>query len=158
MRSLAGLAAEAVEAVPPLLSADPDARHVVDCFTLSVKVDNPNLVRVHCGLPVVISEKKPPKYGDMFPEIQQHEIRYDPTDYDPLPEPTITEQSAEVSKRWGIDTWEPKPIGTEGQPATDMARVEGKVSPTGDNEPHGKATGIAGQPTESEKPKDRKRR
>ncbi len=79
-----------------------NAESIVDCFTISAKVENPNLVRVHVGLPVVIQAKTPPPHGEMFSKIEDHEVRYDPTDYPPLPEPTVTDQSAEFARKWGV--------------------------------------------------------
>jgi hypothetical protein len=88
---------------PPLDGWSPDAEHVVDCFTMAVKVENPNLVRVHCGLPIKITEKVQPKHGDMFGEIKTHELTYNPEDYESLPDPVVTDQSADFVKAWGLE-------------------------------------------------------
>lgn len=77
---------------------------IADCFTLEVKCDNPNLIRVHCGLPIVIAEKVPPKHGDLFGTVQNHEIRYDPHDYEPLPEPQVTDNTEEYIELWRLPT------------------------------------------------------
>lgn len=88
---------------PPLEFYPPDAAHVVDCFTLSVKVENPNLVRVHCNLPITISEKVQPKHGEMFGSFKNHELRYNPEDYEALPDPVVTDKSEHFVKLWGLD-------------------------------------------------------
>lgn len=85
---------------PPLEGFGPNALHFVDCFTAWVKVDNPNLVRVHCNMPIVIQEKVQPAHGEMFGKIKNHEIRYDPAEYEALPEPVVVDRSAEFVKIW----------------------------------------------------------
>lgn len=91
---------------PPIettIAIPPDARHIVDCFTLAVEVTNPNLVRVHCGMPITITEKVPPKHGEMFGGLKNHEVRYDPSGYDALPPPLVTDRSQEFATKWGLD-------------------------------------------------------
>lgn len=88
---------------PPLEFYPPDAAHVFDCFTLAVKVENPNLVRVHCNLPITISEKVQPKHGEMFGSFKNHELRYNPEDYEALPDPVVTDKSEHFLKLWGLD-------------------------------------------------------
>jgi hypothetical protein len=87
---------------PPLESFGPNALHLVDCFTIKASIENPNLVRVHCGMPIIVTEKIPPKHGDLFGTIKNHEIRYDPAGYEPLPDPTVTDQSKNFSQKWGV--------------------------------------------------------
>jgi hypothetical protein len=87
---------------PPLEDFGADAIHFVDCFTVSVKVENPNLVRVHCGLPITIAEKVQPKHGELFGTITNHEVRYDPSDYEPLPPFLVIDNSLEFSGRWNL--------------------------------------------------------
>ena len=87
---------------PPLEGYGPNALHVVDCFKLAIAVENPNLIRVHCGLPIIVTEKIQPKHGEMFGSLRHHEVKYDPKDYEPLPEPKFTSLSAEYSEIWQI--------------------------------------------------------
>lgn len=88
---------------PPLEGFSADAQHSVDCFRIAVKVENPNLVRVHCGMPITITEKIQPKHGEMFGSFENHEIRYDPADYEPLPAPVVTDETVKFVQLWGAD-------------------------------------------------------
>jgi hypothetical protein len=90
---------------PPLDSWLPGEAHVIDCFTIATKVESPNLVRVHCGMPVRLTAKVPPPPGQMFPSIEIHEIKYDPTDYPPLPSPIVTDQTERCVQEWGISAY-----------------------------------------------------
>jgi hypothetical protein len=87
---------------PPLEGYAPEAEHRVDCFTIAVSVENPNLVRVHHGMPITITEKRQPKHGDLFGTIENHEVRYDPQDYEPLPEPVVTDDTDRFVDSWGL--------------------------------------------------------
>ena len=87
---------------PPILNHPADAVHVVHAFTLSATVENPNLVRVHCGMPIKITTKIPPAYGEMFEKVETHEVRYDPTDYPPLAPPVVTDEAAFFRAMWRI--------------------------------------------------------
>lgn len=87
---------------PPLEGWSPEAEHVVDCFTIRVKVENPNLVRVHQGMPIVISEKVPPKHGMMLGSIEHHEVKYDPKDYGDPPPFLVLDQRQEFIAKWNL--------------------------------------------------------
>jgi hypothetical protein len=89
---------------PPPVVFTPEDEHVVDCFTALSAVDNPNLVRVHNGMPVSVTASVPPAVGELFGKIERHEVRYDPTDYPPLPDPAVTDQTEAFARQWGIST------------------------------------------------------
>ena len=58
-------------------------------FVISAKVDSPNLVRVHLGLPIVTFQKIEPGPGEMVGRYDRVEHRYDPAEYPPLTPPTV---------------------------------------------------------------------
>jgi hypothetical protein len=87
---------------PPIEKFEPEDLHTVDCFVVSVKVENPNLVRVHCNLPIVIAEKIQPKHGELFGKIQNHEVRYDPKDFEELPAWMVLDRSREFADMWDL--------------------------------------------------------
>jgi hypothetical protein len=95
---------------PPLLDADPDAQHVIDCLTISTTVENPNLIRVRCGMPVEIVQQKRPEFGQLFGTIERHAVEYDPNEYPPLPEPTVTDQTAQFAREWKVKQYEADPF------------------------------------------------
>jgi hypothetical protein len=88
---------------PPIEKFEPEDLHTVDCFVVSVKVENPNLVRVHCNLPIVIAEKIQPKHGELFGKIQNHEVRYDPKDFEELPAWSVLDRSREFADMWDLN-------------------------------------------------------
>jgi len=87
---------------PPIDEYRTEDEHTVDCFTISVKVDNPNLVRVHHRMPVLIQNKVPPKHGELMGKIENHEVLYDPSDYPPLAPPMVTEESEAFVAKWQV--------------------------------------------------------
>lgn len=87
---------------PPIKPEDPNAEHQIDSFAISVAVDNPNLVRVHVGLPVNIESQLPPGPGELFGKTEQHEVLYDATDYPPLPAPGVVDTTELSAKDWGV--------------------------------------------------------
>lgn len=88
----------------PPLTIQPGEEQVVDCFSLRVKVNNPNLVRVHLGMPITITKTIPPDRSKNKPmaTFEEEEIRYDPKDYDALPPPTFTDESRLFADRWSL--------------------------------------------------------
>ena len=74
----------------------------VVAFELASAIEDPNLTRVHCELPVTVTVKTPPKPGEVFPHIEQHQVKYDPTDYPPLAPPAERSLVAEKEKQFNI--------------------------------------------------------
>ncbi len=87
---------------PPLDSRSADEEHVVDAFTLKLVVRNPNLIRVHFGLPVKMTVEKPQKPGVIFKEFETREYVYPKDGAELLPEPEIIEETEEFRKQWGL--------------------------------------------------------
>jgi hypothetical protein len=72
-------------------------------------VENPNLERVHAGMPIQIVSKAGAQPGEMLPRIETHAVIYDKEGY-PEPEPPKqTDISEETAKTWGVRTWRPPP-------------------------------------------------
>lgn len=75
-------------------------------------VENPNLERVHAGIPITVTTKTGTMPGQMFPKIEHHAVTYDPKDYPPVDEPKQTDISAETAKEWNVKVAE-APEGVE---------------------------------------------
>jgi len=100
---------------------------VVTAFRRTIRVDNPNLVRVHLGLQIQRLVNHAAKPGETIGKAEMVDVLYDPTDYPPLPEPEETDISREVAREWGVaatkpvyvapvvETW---PVLLPDQPAT----------------------------------------
>lgn len=88
----------------PPLSYSLDDEHVVDCFRLKMKVDNPNLVRIHMGIPITVTRTVMPDRAKNRPMVtfEVEEVRYDPKDYDPLPPPVLVDESRAYATEWGL--------------------------------------------------------
>ena len=65
-------------------------------------VENPNLERVHAGIPISVTTKTGAMPGQMFPKVEHHQVTYDPKDYPPVDPPKQTDISAETAKEWGV--------------------------------------------------------
>jgi hypothetical protein len=89
-----------IEGQPPLIEAPGDSE--VLALDVAVDVENPNLARVAAGLPVQIVTRQPAKPGEIFPKVEHHEVRYDPTDYPPPTPPVVTDKSEQVAEEWGV--------------------------------------------------------
>lgn len=68
-----------------------------EAFTLTATVDNPNLVRVHYGIPITLSRRKDPNPGQMFAEIVTETLEYDPEEFEPPAPPTVKDETGEIS-------------------------------------------------------------
>jgi hypothetical protein len=53
-------------------------------------------------MPVVIQEKVQPGHGELFGKIENHEVRYDPADYEPLREPIVLDTTDSFVKTWNL--------------------------------------------------------
>ena len=97
-----------VRSTPPPLptSIVERAETGVVAFTVEEKIDNPNLVRVNSGLPILITRAIRPEPGEFIGRIERQEIKYDKTDYPAPPDPVVTDISAECRREWGVP--EPK--------------------------------------------------
>ena len=94
-----------VTGVPPTPLVEQDGEQQpseVVAFELASSIEDPNLVRVHCELPVVVTTKTPPKPGEVFPHIEQHQVKYDPTDYPPLAPPAEKNLTPQKEKQFNI--------------------------------------------------------
>ena len=93
--------------LPPLpASIAARAETGVVAFTVSESVENPNLVRVDSGLPILITRAIRPEPGEFIGRIERQEVKYDKTDYPAPPEPVVVDISAECRREWGVP--EPK--------------------------------------------------
>lgn len=87
----------------PLKDPPPGAQLVA--LERTVDLENPNLERVHAGLPIKTVTRKgagPATPGDPFPAFETHEIRYDPHDYPPPPEPKDEDVSLREARKLGL--------------------------------------------------------
>jgi hypothetical protein len=85
----------------PPLSPEPEEAEVV-ASEQHAEVNDPNLVRVHTGQPIVTVTKTPPKPGDILPKIERHETRYDPTNYPEPQAPVETDTSDKTAENWRV--------------------------------------------------------
>jgi hypothetical protein len=76
-------------------------------------------------MPVVIRQKVPPVFGQVFPTFEDHQVKYDPTDYPPLPPPEVTDQTAHFAKQWGITKYDSAAVlgGLLGDTLADLAAI-----------------------------------
>ena len=88
---------------PPLDLTDEESGVVA--FRVTEKIANPNLVRVHTGLPIEVTAGQPPEHGEMFGKIEKHAVQYDAKDYPPLPEPVVVDISEETAAEWRVPRW-----------------------------------------------------
>lgn len=65
-------------------------------------VENPNLERVHAGIPISVTTKTGAAPGQMFPTVEHHKVTYDPNDYPPVDPPKQTDVSAETAAEWNV--------------------------------------------------------
>lgn len=91
---------------PPLDGLASDVEQVADCFTLRVTVDNPNAVRVRCGMPIITVDKLDPKPGDIFPKFERREHYYDPNTAPPLPSVQVVEETPTYAMKWLLPGFE----------------------------------------------------
>lgn len=68
-----------------------------EAFTMSATVDNPNLVRVHYGIPIVLSRRKDPEPGQIFAEVVNEVLEYNPADFELPTPPTVKDETEEVA-------------------------------------------------------------
>lgn len=85
---------------PPLSERSDDEQ--VECFTLSMKIENPNAVRVHYGLPIIRQVREEPKPGEMFGQFRTETLEYDPAECGPKPEPSVIDESGQYERMWGV--------------------------------------------------------
>lgn len=98
-----------------------------------VSLDNPNLQRVAHGLPITVTERKPPEPivaahpipGEVpeailnpFPSVTTHEIRYHPENFERPQEPVDTDVTAREAGKLGLP---PPPVVPE--PVKERKRV-----------------------------------
>jgi|HubBroStandDraft_5_1064220.scaffolds.fasta_scaffold03372_5 hypothetical protein len=108
---LAGLVAEAP------ITPEPE-EHEVAATEVSVKLENPNLDRVHHGLPIKVQRAlppEPPKMPDVivpgetpepsalnFKGFETQEFKYDPKDMPAVAAPVVTDVSEREAMRMGV--------------------------------------------------------
>lgn len=98
---------------------------VLRALEREVSLENPNLQRVAHGLPITITERKPPEPvvaahpipGEVpeailnpFPTVVTQEIRYHPENFERPPEPVDTDVTAREATKLGL---EPPPVVPE---------------------------------------------
>jgi hypothetical protein len=113
MRSHVRKQGEVVEGETPLVNPPEDS--VVVALERDVKVENPNLARVHHDLPITLIERMPskpprldgmipgePPINDMFPQFETTKIRYEKDQY-PAPVPPVDRDVSEkAAQRLGV--------------------------------------------------------
>ena len=112
-----------VEGAPPL-NLGPGEEHDVHSFEVVAEVDNPNLVRVHAGIPIEITAKIPPAPGDLFPHLETHQVDYDPADFPKPAEPITTDTSAKTAAALGVPQHFRKPAKDRGKYGADAVKTE----------------------------------
>jgi hypothetical protein len=91
----------------PLRDVPEGSDEGVIALKIEKTVENPNLERVHAGIPITVTSKTGAAPGQMFPRVEHHQVTYDPSEY-PVPEPpTQTDLSAETAKEWNVKVAEP---------------------------------------------------
>ena len=98
---------EAPAEQPPLKDIPEGAAEGVLGLKIEKIVENPNLERVHAGLPITVMTKQGAMPGKMFPTVERHEVVYDPKDYPSVDPPTITDITAETASEWNVALPEP---------------------------------------------------
>ena len=86
---------------PPLMERGIEGERV-ECFTLRVVAENPNLIRIHYGIPIIQVNRIPPAPGQMFPGFESKEIEVDPAEYPEPKAPEVTDECAEFESAWGV--------------------------------------------------------
>ena len=97
---------------------EPGADDVLVSLEREVRVDNPNLARIHGNLPIkqqvqapprpmdwgptLPGEAPPPFMLDPYPQVENREIRYDPTQFPKPPEPVDKDVSEQKAKELGV--------------------------------------------------------
>jgi hypothetical protein len=85
----------------------PQVEAGVVAFAFTEKIENPNLVRVHTGIPIEVTEVVRPGPGQTIGSLVKHSVQYDVRDYEPLPEPTVEDTSAAVRVEWRMAAGSP---------------------------------------------------
>lgn len=86
---------------PPLTVRSEDEG--IEAFTLTTTVENPNLVRIHYGLPIEITRKSHPKPNEMFPRFETETLQYDPADFPEPAAPTVKDETEHFATIWRVD-------------------------------------------------------
>ena len=97
-------AAGAIEGEAPLENVEENDSQFT-ALQRDVKVDSPNLTRIHHGMPITTQVKQPPPTAnDPFPSFELQKITYEPGDHPPLAEPKDTDVTEEAAKKLGVKT------------------------------------------------------
>jgi hypothetical protein len=102
------------------LKLETDEEYDVHSFEVETDVDNPNLVRVHAGIPIEITAKIPAAPGDLFPRLETHEVAYDPADFPKPAEPVTIDTSAKTAAALGVPQHFRKPAKDRSKHGTDI--------------------------------------
>jgi hypothetical protein len=109
----------------PLTGVDPLDNQGVIAVKIEKTVENPNLERVHAGMPITVTAKKGAAPGQMFPTVEHHQVIYDKTDYPEPDPPKITDISKETASAWNVkDSLAPFEATTEPTPEPIAERSE----------------------------------
>lgn len=95
-----------VRPVPPVEGAPLHDIGEVESGVIALKiekrVENPNLERVHAGIPIQVISKPTQAPGEMFPRVESHAVVYDKSEYPEPDPPKRTDISEETAKEWGV--------------------------------------------------------
>ena len=91
----------AIEGEAPLENPDGDAQFAA--LERKVTVENPNLTRIHHGLPITVTVKVPPATPENpFPAFEEKKIEYAAGDYPALPEPVDKDVTQREAPKLGV--------------------------------------------------------
>jgi len=74
----------------------------IRAFKIEEQVTNPNVSRIHAGIPISIASVTPPKPGELVPKVEVHAVTYAKDDAPELPDPKLTDLSPQVAAKFGI--------------------------------------------------------
>lgn len=111
---------------PPL--AERDGEEQVEAFTLKATAENPNLIRIHYGIPIVVMRKIEPKPGDLFPKFEPETIEYDPAEFESPAAPEVIDATDIHVALWGVKEVMPTERDAHIPATVDEAGAESAVS------------------------------
>jgi hypothetical protein len=139
----------------------PQVEAGVVAFAFTEKIENPNLVRVHTGIPIEVTEVVRPGPGQTIGSLVKHEVKYDVRDYEPLPEPVVEDTSAAVRVEWGMAVSSPpdEPAAQDSKNLQKFTGIDAEPSPLvmfaiEQFHEHKEEAGVATQPPPAESQAD----
>jgi hypothetical protein len=110
---------------PPLTVRSEDEG--IEAFTLTTTVENPNLVRIHYGLPIEITRRAHPKPNEMFPRFETETLEYVPADFPEPTGPVVKDETEHFATIWRVDKPSTAPETTEGALVSSPRRRRGRA-------------------------------